>query len=89
MIKFDICSGFRELAGVQELVLENKLMEERKMSLEAHIAELTKKHRELDRRIEDEEARPGSDDLSIHELKKLKLKLKDEIEQLKAQAAAE
>jgi hypothetical protein len=57
------------------------------MSLDAHIDELADKHRELDRRIEKEEAHPGSDDVSIHELKKEKLRLKDEMERLKATAA--
>ncbi len=57
------------------------------MSLEAHLDELAEKHRELDRRIEKEEAHPGSDDISIHELKKQKLQLKDRIEQLRASAA--
>ncbi len=54
------------------------------MSLDAHIAELADKHRELDRRIEKEEAQPGSDELTIHELKKEKLRLKDKVEKLKA-----
>jgi len=57
------------------------------MSLDAHIDELAEKHRELDRRIEKEEAHPGSDDVSIHELKKEKLRLKDEMERLKTTAA--
>lgn len=56
------------------------------MSLEAHIEELAEKHRQLDRKIESEEARLGSDDIAIHELKKEKLRLKDEIERLRAQA---
>lgn len=59
------------------------------MSLDAHLEELAEKHRDLDRRIEKEEAHPGSDDVTIHELKKQKLRLKDEIERLKASAAAE
>jgi hypothetical protein len=59
------------------------------MSLDAHLTELAEKHRELDKRIEKEESRPGSDDLTIHELKKEKLHLKDQMERLKASAAAE
>ena len=58
------------------------------MSLDAHIDELAEKHRELDRRIEKEEASPGSDDVTIHELKKEKLRLKDEMERLRASATA-
>ncbi len=52
------------------------------MALEAHIAELAEKHRLLERRIEEEVSRPGSDDLEIHRLKLQKLKLKDEITRL-------
>jgi len=58
------------------------------MSLDAHIAELAGKHRELDRRIEREEKHPGSDELSIHELKKKKLHLKDRMERLRQSKAA-
>lgn len=52
------------------------------MSLSAHLHELSEKHRQLERRIEEEEARPGSDDLTIRRLKQEKLKLKDEIARL-------
>jgi hypothetical protein len=52
------------------------------MALAAHIAELAEKHRLLERRIEEEIIRPGSDDLEIHRLKLQKLKLKDEITRL-------
>jgi hypothetical protein len=49
------------------------------MALAAHIAELAEKHRLLERKIQAEASRPGSDDLEIHRLKLEKLKLKDEI----------
>lgn len=52
------------------------------MALAAHIAELAEKHRLLGRRIEEEVARPGSDDVEIHRLKLQKLKLKDQIARL-------
>ena len=39
------------------------------MALAAHIAELAEKHRLLERKIEAEVARPGSDDIEIHRLK--------------------
>lgn len=52
------------------------------MALAAHIAELAEKHRLLERRIEEEAGRPGSDDLEIHKLKLEKLRLKDEIVRL-------
>lgn len=54
------------------------------MALSAHLHELTEKHRLLERRIEEEVARPGSDDLEIRRLKQEKLKLKDEISRLEA-----
>lgn len=49
------------------------------MALSAHLQELSEKHRQLERRIEEETLRPGSDDLVIRRLKQEKLKLKDEI----------
>ncbi|MEO8421521.1 MAG: DUF465 domain-containing protein [Hyphomicrobium sp.] len=52
------------------------------MALAAHLAELSEKHKLLERRIEEEVTRPGSDDLQIHKLKLEKLKLKDEIARL-------
>jgi hypothetical protein len=54
------------------------------MALAAHIAELAEKHKLLERKIEAEVTRPGSDDLEIHKLKLEKLKLKDEIVRLSA-----
>lgn len=52
------------------------------MALSAHLQELSERHRALERRIENEVARPGSDDLVIRRLKQEKLKLKDEITRL-------
>lgn len=53
------------------------------MALDAHLAELSDKHRALDRKIEEELARPSADALKIGELKRQKLRLKDEIARLK------
>lgn len=53
------------------------------MALDAHIAELSERHRALDRKIEEELAQPMADDLKIAELKRQKLRLKDELERLK------
>jgi hypothetical protein len=53
------------------------------MPLDAHLVELSEKHRALDRKIEEEMARPTSDDLKLAELKRQKLRLKDEIERLR------
>jgi hypothetical protein len=52
------------------------------MSLQAHLSELSTKHKALDQRIEKETASPGSDDLGIVELKRKKLRIKDEIARL-------
>ena len=50
------------------------------MSLPAHLAELSEKHRLLERKIEEELARPASDHVRVQRLKMEKLKLKDEME---------
>ena len=52
------------------------------MTLAAHLAELTEKHRVLERKIREEMARPGADDVHITQLKLQKLKLKDEMAKL-------
>jgi hypothetical protein len=52
------------------------------MSLEVHIHELHERHRQLEAEIEREMLSPASDDLTISELKKRKLRLKEEIERL-------
>jgi hypothetical protein len=57
------------------------------MSLHAHLAELSEKHKLLDRRIEEELSRPGSSDAEITRLKLEKLKLKDEISRLSAKTS--
>jgi hypothetical protein len=53
------------------------------MALDAHLVELSEKHRALDRKIEEEEARLTADPLKIKEWKRQKLRLKDEMERLK------
>lgn len=53
------------------------------MAVESHLAELVEKHRTLERSIEEELARPYADDLKISELKRRKLRLKEEIERLR------
>jgi hypothetical protein len=55
------------------------------MSMQAHLAELERRHQTLQREIEKEEVKPGSDELKLHELKRRKLQLKDEIAKLKAE----
>ncbi len=55
------------------------------MALSSHLAELSEKHRSLERQIEEELSRPGTSDLEISKLKKEKLKIKDEIVKLQGQ----
>jgi hypothetical protein len=52
------------------------------MSLASHLAELKRKHGDLDREIEEARAHPSTDGLQIAQLKRRKLALKDEIEKL-------
>jgi hypothetical protein len=58
---------------------------EGKMTLAAHLAELSEKHRLLEMKIQEALARPGADDLEITRLKLEKLKLKDEMAKLQKQ----
>ena len=48
----------------------------------AHLSTLRAKHADLDRRITDEAHRPQPDDVRLHQLKKQKLRVKEEIVQL-------
>lgn len=57
------------------------------MSLNAHLAELSEKHKLLERRIEEELARPGTDTTKVSKLKLEKLKVKDEIARLQSSTA--
>lgn len=52
------------------------------MSLNAHLAELSEKHKLLERRIEQELARPGSSDQEIQRLKLEKLRIKEQMTRL-------
>lgn len=52
------------------------------MSLTSHLDQLRQKHQALEKQIEDEQRRPGSDPLTIASLKRQKLYLKDEISRL-------
>lgn len=54
------------------------------MSVNAHIQELKKKHESLSDQVEAAQRAPGSMDHEISELKKQKLRLKEEIERLSA-----
>ena len=52
------------------------------MALEAHVEELSARHRNLDKMIQEEESRPSVDNIRIHELKRQKLILKDRLARL-------
>ncbi len=49
------------------------------MSMQGHLVELEKRHQAIDKEIETELHHSSSDDLRIVELKRKKLKLKEEI----------
>jgi len=53
------------------------------MALDAHVSELSDKHRALEKQIEHELARPSSDDLTVAQLKREKLRIKDELMRLR------
>jgi hypothetical protein len=55
------------------------------MAVAAHITELIEKHRHLEDEIREELTHPGSDSLKIAELKRRKLRLKEEIERLRTE----
>ena len=55
------------------------------MAVEARIRELDARHRSLEEQIEDEMSHLSSDDLRVRELKRQKLRLKEEMEALRAQ----
>lgn len=52
------------------------------MSLASHIEELKKKHQDLSARVDRAQRAPGTDTLDVAEMKKQKLRLKEEIERL-------
>ena len=52
------------------------------MTVASHVAELKKKHETLSEMVEQEQRSPGTNDLRIADLKKQKLKIKEEISRL-------
>ncbi|WP_316015815.1 YdcH family protein [Roseobacter sp. HKCCA0434] len=56
------------------------------MSVSAHVTELRKKHESLSKNIEIEQRSPGSDTLHLAQMKRQKLRLKEEITRLSEQA---
>jgi len=57
------------------------------MALDARIRELDARHRDLDEEISLEARRPSADPLHITEMKRQKLRIKEEIEALRARMA--
>jgi hypothetical protein len=56
------------------------------MSLSSHIEELKKKHHALSEKVEEAQRAPGVSSLELADLKKQKLKIKEEIERLTVNA---
>lgn len=55
------------------------------MTIQAHLATLEKKHGDLEAQLHSAMLSPSTKDQEIVELKRKKLKIKDEIERLKSQ----
>jgi hypothetical protein len=53
------------------------------MSVESHLSELVRRHQAIEQAIMAEESHPSTDDLKVHELKRKKLSIKDQIERLR------
>jgi hypothetical protein len=54
------------------------------MTTEGHIAALERRHKEIERQIEDELTHLSHDDLMVAGLKRKKLEIKDELQKLSA-----
>lgn len=57
------------------------------MSIQSDLAELEQRHRALENEIAEASAHPSTDDLTIAQLKRRKLQLKDQIERLRQEAS--
>lgn len=55
------------------------------MAVEARIRELGSRHQSLENQIQDELSRPAADDIRLKKLKREKLRLKEEMENLRGQ----
>jgi hypothetical protein len=53
-----------------------------RMTLQSHLAELERRHKAIDRQVEEEKLHPACDTLKLAELKRKKLQIKDEIARL-------
>ncbi len=52
------------------------------MAMEAHLETLSQRHQELEAAIASEMKHPSHDDIKLQEMKRLKLRIKDEIREL-------
>jgi hypothetical protein len=57
------------------------------MSIQSHLAELERRHQALEDEINEALAHPSTDDLTIAQLKRRKLHVKDEIERLRQESS--
>jgi hypothetical protein len=57
------------------------------MAIQAHLAELERKHEALEDQLHDALNHPSTDDITILEIKRRKLQVKDEIERLRTAAS--
>ena len=69
--------------NVRKALASNKSKRCNHMTIEAHLAELERRHQALDDEIAEAVAHSSTDDLEIAELKRQKLQLKDEIERVR------
>ncbi|MTI45024.1 hypothetical protein JM93_03638 [Roseibium hamelinense] len=53
------------------------------MSMQSHLEELQRRHAEMERKIEDALLHPSTDSLELTDLKRKKLKLKEQIERIR------
>ncbi len=56
------------------------------MSIDARIRELNRRHRSLETELRDALAHPSSEDIAIRDIKRRKLRIKEEIEALRSRA---
>mgnify|MGYP001187703059 CR=1 FL=1 len=57
------------------------------MAMKAHLDTLTSRHQELESAIAAEMKHPSHDEIRVAELKRLKLRIKDQIESLRLRSA--
>lgn len=55
------------------------------MSTESHLSELERRHADLEKQINEAQNHPSADPLELTDLKRRKLRLKDEIARLKGE----